>query len=494
MTNRPYKQGIDRFESARLPLRLEDWVDADNVVRAIDVYVDGLDLPALGFGLTEPNRTAAGQPAYPPAALLKLYLYGYLNRVRSSRALERECGRNLEVIWLVRGFEPSHQTVADFRKRNPEALRRAHAGFVALCKDLDLPGGKRVAVDGSHFNGNVSDKSFRSAKGLAQDIEKLDRRIGEWLDGMDAADREDLEAPARDPGLPAKLEKLKALQALKTVKEAELHALEEAGETHRSVTDPDARLLDKRGHTTAGYNVQIVVDGRHKLIVADEVTQDANDLNQLHPMLVQAKAALEVERLEGLGDKGYCSAAQIAACERDGITVYVPEQEKSGRQRQGGRFVRDDFRYEPETDAYRCPNGQVLRKTGEPRLKGGSQVQRYACLETQCRDCPLKARCLAARSACREVYRNEHEAVMERHRARMAAHPRHSRERSALVEHPFGTLKCRAGWNHFLVRGLKKVRGEWSLMALAYNFTRVLNILGLQVFRDCCAQTAAVCG
>lgn len=493
MTSRPYKQGIDRFEFGQVPSRLEDWIDGDNPVRAIDAYVDTLDLAALGFDLTEPNRTAAGQPAYPPAGLLKLYLYGYINRLRSSRVLERECRRNLEVIWLEQGFQFSHQTIADFRKRNAKALRRVHADFIALCKELKLLGGKRVGVDGSHFNGNVSDKSFRSLKSLARDIDKLEQQAAKWLEDMDAADREDIGTPSRDPGLPAKLEKLKALQALKKAKEAELKALEESGETQRSATDPDARQLNKRGQKTAGYNVQIVVDDLHKLIVADEVVQDGNDLNQLHPMLSQAKIAMGVDGMEGSGDKGYFNIAQIAACERDGITVYVPEPGKGGRQRQEGRFVQGDFTYEPETDTYRCPDGRALHKSGEPRLKGGSLVQRYACSEAHCRECPLKGRCITAKSDRREIHRNGHEAVLERHRKRMEANPGHSRKRSALVEHPFGTLKCRAGWNHFLVRGLTKVRGEWSLMALAYNFTRVLNILGLQAFRDYCAQNAACC-
>jgi hypothetical protein len=272
-----------------------------------------------------------------------------------------------------------------------------------------------------------------------------------------------------------------------------LKALEESGETQRSATDPDARQLNKRGQKTAGYNVQIVVDDKHKLIVADEVVQDGNDLNQLHPMLSQAKIAMGVDDMEGMGDKGYFNIAQIAACERDGITVHVPEPDKGGRQRQEGRFVQGDFTYEPETDTYRCPADQVLCKSGEPRLKSGSLVQCYACSAAHCRECPLKEDCITAKSDRREIHRSEHEAVLERHRKRMEANPGHSRKRSALVEHPFGTLKCRAGWNHFLVRGLKKVRGEWSLMALAYNFTRVLNILGLQAFGDFCAQHAASC-
>ena len=491
--SRRYKQGIDRLEFGQLPSRLEDWIDDDNPVRAIDAYVGMLDLAALGFALTVPNPTAAGQPPYPPSALLKLYVYGYVNRLRSSRILERECVRNVEAIWLVKGLQPCHKTIADFRKGNAKALCRAHAGFIALCKELKLLGGKRVGVDGSHFNGNVSDKSFRSLRGLARDIDKLERRAAQWLEDMDAADREGFDAPSRDPGLPAKLEKLKALQALKQAKAAELKALEESGETQRSATDPDARQLNKRGQKTAGYNVQIVVDAKHKLIVADEVVQDGNDLNQLHPMLSRAKDAMAVEQLEGMGDAGYFNAAQIAACVRDGITVYVPEPEKGGRQRQEGRFVQGDFAYEPETDTYRCPAGQVLCRSGEPRRNCGSLSQRYACSETHCRECRLKRGCITAKAACRELWRSEHEAVLEQHRKRMGANPGHSRTRSALVEHPFGTLKCRAGWNHFLLRGLVKVRGEWSLMALAYNFTRVLNILGWQAFRDYCAQHAASC-
>ena len=350
MISRPYKQGKDRLDPAAFPQRIEDFVGIDNPVRAIEAYVETLNLAALGFDRIEPNRTSAGQPAFPPAALLMLYLYGYINRVRSSRVLARECQRNLEVIWLMRGLCPSYKTIADFRQRNAGALRQVHIQFIALCRALNLLGGKRVAVDGSYFNGNVSDESFHSVKRLAEDIEKLGSRIDEWLNALDQADRDDLESPSRDPDLPAKLEKLKGLQALKESKEDLLKSLTAAGVTQISETDSDARLLNKRGQKTAGYNVQIVVDAKHKLIVADDVVQDGNDLKQLHPMLSQAKAALGVERLEGLADAGYFSTVQIAACEQDDITVYVPEPKKSGRQRQAGRFVKDDFSYDPKTD------------------------------------------------------------------------------------------------------------------------------------------------
>lgn len=492
MEKRIYKQGKDRREDAALPQRIEDFVSSDNPVRAIEAFVETLDLAKLGFENTEPNKTAAGQPAFSPALLLMLYLYGYINRIRSSRALERECRRNLEVIWLMRALCPSYRTIADFRQRNATALRQVHFQFIIVCKSLKLLGGTRMAVDGSFFNGNVSDASFHSVKRLAEDIEKLKTRIDEWLNALDKGDREDLSVPSHDPDLPAKLEKIKAIQNLKDTKETLLESLKQAGETQISETDADARLLNKRGQTIAGYNVQIVVDAKHKLIVADEVVQDGNDLNQLHPMLSKAKEILGVEQLEGLADAGYCSIGQIAACELEGITVYVPEPTRAGRQRQDGRFVKEQFSYDAQADAYTCPAGQLLHKSGKPQHQSGSTIQRYSCSETHCKNCPLRQNCITEKSSNRDLWRNQHDEILQRHRERMKNSPGISRERSALVEHPFGTLKCRAGWTHFLVRGLKKVRGEWSLMALAYNFTRVLNVLGLSTFRDYCVQNAVV--
>jgi len=234
-----------------------------------------------------------------------------------------------------------------------------------------------------------------------------------------------------------------------------------------------------------------VVDAKHKLIVADDVVQDRNDFNPLHPMPGRAKAAPGVERLEGLGDKGCCNMARLAQCEADGIAAYMPEPERGGRQRQGGRFTQEEVRYLPGEDAYLCPAGKRLVRSGQPRLQNGSTIKGYSGSETDCRRCPLRDRCITAKTTHREIWRNEHHALREARRRRLEANPGVMRERGALVEHPFGTLKCRAGWNPFLVRGLAKVRGEWSLMALAYHFTRALNILGLQAFKGCCAQKAA---
>jgi transposase len=369
---RKYKVGEDRKALNWFPGSLDEVVEADHPVRAIEAYVEMLDLTTLGFQRMEPNATAAGQPAFPPGSLLKLYLYGYLNRVRSSRALAKECQRNLEVIWLMQGLRPSYRTIADFRQANAEALRRVHVEFVALCREWRLLGGERVGVDGSHFHGNVSDQSFRSVKRLAQEIDDLAPHIDEHLKALAVADAEGVELPSQVPDLPAQRETLKALTALKEAKEALRSTLAAAGETQVSMTDPEARLLNKRGHTTAGYNVQIVVDSQHHLMVTDAVVQDGNDTQQLYPMLSQAKAALGVERLDGLGDCGYYHLEQIAQWEAEGIPVYVPEPSRSARQRQEGRHTPNDFRYSEEEDVYRLdashPDFKYSHlKTGSPR-------------------------------------------------------------------------------------------------------------------------------
>lgn len=267
--------------------------------------------------------------------------------------------------------------------------------------------------------------------------------------------------------------------------------MEAAGETQVSWTDPDARQLRKRGQAVAGYNVQMVVDAKHKLIVADEVVQDGNDQHQLYPRLHQAKGVLGVPQLEAEADKGYFNLAQLAQCEADGITVYVPEPDHQARQRRGGRHPREAFDDLPEENVYRCPAGQHLRPSGPPRLQSGGATQRYAGSEAECRVCPQRDQCITARATCRDVWRPEHEAQRLALRQRMADRPHAMRHRSATVEHPFGTLKCRAGWNHFLVRGLAKVRGEWSLMALAYNFTRVLALRGPHAFAPSQAPSLA---
>ena len=332
--SRRYKVDKNREQADLSGFRLDDYVGDDNPVRAIDIYVDGLDLVTYGFTHTQPAMSDAGQPPYPPQALLKLYLYGYLNRTRSSRRLESEARRNVELMWLLEQHQPCYKTIAEFRKDNAKAMRRVQADFILLCKELGLYGGQRIGVDGSHFKGNVSTKSFQTEKKLSKKIAALEAQIAAWYQSLDEADRKEASEQANhtDPKLQEKLEQLKQLQK-------ERNGLKERGKTQHSGVDEDARLLSKRSQKVAGYNVQIAVDSKHKLLVADEVTNDSNDLHQLHPMSAKAKAVLAVDSLEVLADAGYYSSAQIHACHSEHIIPYVAEP-SSTRQAQKGRAVR----------------------------------------------------------------------------------------------------------------------------------------------------------
>lgn len=489
MTNRTFKSGVSREQVSLLPPRVEDYVEKDNPVRAIEAYVEALDLAALGFRHADRAAGETGQPPYDPADLLKLYLYGYLNRVRSSRRLEQEAERNLELIWLLRGLRPGYRTIANFRKENAAGLKAASRDFVLLMRDLALLGGTTVAIDGAFFHGDASKASIQTRKRLAAEKAALDRDIEAYNKELDTNDATEAErSPGSGEGGVGSgggdlAEKVATLMARREQVQADLDKLEKSGETQLSRTDPDARLLSKTGQTVAGYNVQIAVDDKHKLIVASEVVNDGNDKGQLHAMAKAAKEALGVETLEALADTGYHSGTELKACEDDGITAYVPEPDRKARHLEAhGRFSHEDFAYDAAADAYRCPAGELLRPTETPQRDGaGRLLVRYMSRKSVCDACPLRARCVTEGAPKRSIFRWEHEDVLERHRARMekAKPDRPMRRRSSLVEHPFGTLKVRAGYRHFLVRGFDKVRGEWSLMALAYNLARVLSIVGL---------------
>ncbi len=493
MTNRTFKTGDSRDQASLLPPRIEDYVGPDNPVRAIESFVCALDLAKLGFRHADRGAEEVGQPPYDPADLLKLYLYGYINQVRSSRRLEREAGRNLELIWLLKGLRPGYRTIANFRKENWKALKAANRGFVLLVRELGLIGGSVVAIDGSFFHGDASKASIFTRKRLAEQIAKLDQEIeayGKSLDDNDAAEaKSQTQDHTGGPGAGGGGDgsdigaKVAALMAKRSRAQADLARLEDSGETQLSLTDPDARHLVKNGQGVAGYNVQVAVDDKHKLIVASEVVNDSSDVGQLHAMAKAAKEALDVKTLQALADEGYYSSTELKACEDDGIVAYVPPSEGNGRLEKEGRFSLKNFSYDAAADAYRCPAGELLhRMKGSWKNASGRIEIRYASRKAICGACPLKARCLSRKAVNRTIGRWEHEDVLERHRARMQGAGELMRRRSGIVEHPFGTLKCRAGYRHFLVRGFDKVRGEWSLMALCYNFTRVLNILGFDGF------------
>ncbi|MFH0303526.1 transposase, partial [Bradyrhizobium sp. 31Argb] len=342
MVNRLYKTGVDRDQLSLLPARIEDYVGPDNPVRAIEAYVCTLDLERLGFRHSR-GGGGAGQPSYDPADLLKLYLYGYLNRVRSSRRLEQEAGRNLELMWLLKGLVPGYRTIANFRKENWAALKAANREFVVLARALSLLGGELVAIDGAFFHGDASKGSIKTRKRLTEQLAAIERDIEAYGEALEANDATEAK-PSCDGGDGGKgdggdiADKFTALMERRAQAKADLTELERSGQTQLSTTDADARLLAKSGQRVAGYNVQIAVDAKHKLIVASDVVNDGNDSGQLHPTAMAAKEVLGVETLQALADTGYYNGAQLKACEDAGIIAYVPQAKRTDRLTAQGRF------------------------------------------------------------------------------------------------------------------------------------------------------------
>ena len=487
MNRSTFKSGVSREQSSLLPPRIEDYVAANNPVRAIDAFGDAADLDRMGF--RQPGSEGGrGQPPYDPRDLLKLFLYGYTNRIRSSRNLEREAMRNLELIWLLRGLQPGYRTIAKFRSENWAALRALCRDFVVVMRELGLVGGERVAIDGAFFHGNASKASIKTRKGIAKRLAAIEADIEAYGAAVKANDEVDDRAEvARPPserggGRPGEdvAQKMAALLEKRDKLTADLARLEASGETQLSRTDPDARLLSKRGQAIAGYNVQIAVDDKEKLVVAHEVVNDGNDSGQLYPMAKAAKEELGVETLTVLADTGYDSSNGLKDCEESGIVAYVPLMQRSGLMKAQGRLSHEEFIYDAQADAYCCPAGLLLTptKVRKIRASGRSDI-RYASRKADCDACSLRSLCVSAKTPTRTILRWEHEAVLERHRARMKDADAPMRRRAELAEHPFGTLKCRAGYRHFLVRGFDKVRGECSLMVLCYNLSRVLSIVGI---------------
>jgi transposase len=482
LQGRRYRQGLEPAQPMLLPPSVDDYVGADNPVRAIAAYVDTLDLAELGLK-NAGGALTAGQPAYDPADLLKLYLYGYLNRVRSSRRLEAECLRNLELMWLLNGLRPNYHTIADFRKDNAAALKAANREFVQLCRELGLFGGKLVGIDGSFFNGNASDASVKTKTQLQAELKSIERDIERYQQDLQSNDGAEQGQPDDGSGSPEKLAEMKARAQRKS---AQIEQLEQSGETQVSRTDPDARRLSKNGKKVTGYNVQSVVEDEHKLILTHEVTNAGNDLGQLVPMAEQAKQELQVEELEVLADAGYYTESDIAACEQKNIVPYVPVPDKQGATNAEGRLPASAFRYDAEQDVYICPGERILPPCGKPILRSGVLRQRYRSSTANCKNCPLRSACLSPNTSKREIHRSEHAEALERHRQRMDQAEAKMGRRSGICEHPFGTMKRWLGWDHFLVRGFEKVRGEMALLVNCYNLRRVLSIFGVERFIAIC--------
>ena len=468
-----YVEGLDRRQTFLFPESLDDYVDENNPVRVIEVFVEALDLTALGFGRAVPAET--GRPGYHPAVLLKLYLYGYLNRIPSSRRLEREAQRNLEVVWLTGRLAPDFKTIADFRRDNGPAIRATCRQFVMLCRKLDLFSEALVAIDGSKFKAvNTRDKNFTPAK-LQRRIEQVEDSITRYMAAMDTADRqEEGEAvSSKSIRLKEKIETLKEqMQQLRAMEAA----IKAAPDQQISLTDPDARSMATSGKGTGivGYNVQTAVDAKHHLIVAHEVTNVGHDRGQLANMAHQAQEATGHACLTVLADRGYYSGTEILACEREGSVPYVPKPLTSGA-KADGRFGKQDFVYVPRNDIYHCPAGESLTWHFNS-VEGGKVLRNY--WTTRCQGCPIKARCTPTKE--RRIRRWEHEDVLDAMQKRLDLVPQAMALRRQIVEHPFGTIKAWMGATHFLTRTLKRVSTEMSLHVLAYNIKRTIAIMGVR--------------
>ena len=460
-------EGEDRTQATLFPERIDDYVAEDNPVRVIDVFIDDLDISGLGFK-SEPAAT--GRPGYHPKTMLKLYVYGYLNRIQSSRRLEREAQRNVELMWLLGRLAPDFKTIADFRKDNGEAIRLVCREFVVLCRKLNLLSDTLVAIDGSKFKAvNGRDKNYTRAK-MKRRLEELEASIERYLARLATADA------AEPPGDDAKTLKDKVAglrEEMQRLKKLEVRMLE-APDQQLSLTDPDARSMNARGSGIVGYNVQSAVDSRHHLIIAHEVSNVGSDRRQLSPLARQAKAALGARKLEVVADRGYYNGDEIRACEEAGIEAYLPKPKTSWNKARGF-FDRSAFTYIAEDDEYRCPAGERLTYRFT-RQEAGKTIHRY--WSSACGDCAIKPQCTTGRN--RRVSRWEDEEILERAQARLDRRPEIMRLRRATVEHPFGTIKSWMGSTHFLTKTLPRVRTEMSLHVLAYNMKRAINLLGTE--------------
>jgi transposase len=472
-----FVEGLDRRQATLLPECLEDWVDENNPVRAVDVFVDALDLAKLGFAGVQPQAT--GRPGYHPSVLLKLYIYGYLNRVQSSRRLECEAGRNLEVMWLTGRLAPDHKTIADFRKDNGPPIKKICVQFVELCREMGLLAKASVAIDGSKFKAvNSRDNNFTKGK-LERRLKQIEESVARYLGQLDTADLR--AAAGEEASETVELVKTRLKEKLIKLEEEvkRLRAIEQqvlaSPDQQVSLTDPDCRSMatSGRGSGMVAYNVQTAVDTEHHLIVAHEVTNSGSDRSQLANMAEAAKAALHSDNLEVVADRGYFKGEEILACENAGVTVTLPKPQTSGAKSEG-RFGKPDFIYLPSEDVYRCPAGEKLtfRYASD---EDGLQMRSY--WTTACATCAIKSQCTTGRE--RRVKRWEHERVVEAVQTRLDKNPQAMRVRRETVEHPFATLKMRMGATHFLCKTLPKVATEMALNVLGYNLTRVMNIIGV---------------
>ena len=465
-----HRSGLDRTQTLLFPERLEDYIAAENPVRFLDAFVASLDLHGLGFARA--HCAATGRPPYDPAALLKLYLYGYLHRIRSSRLLEAECQRNVEVIWLLGKLSPDFKTIADFRKDNLKALKAVSRQFTMLCRKLELFGGQLLAIDGSKFRAvNARDNNFNAGK-LQELLAHTEARLAEYYEKLDAADAVEADGLPLDKA--ALAEKIAALQDKRDWHAELLEQLDEE-QKQVSTTDPESRRMPTAQGNVVGYNAQVAVDSKNKLIAADDVTNEVTDINQLADVALEAKANLELKQAEVVADAGYYNAGEVGRCVEQNIQPLIPKTDTSANTRLG-LYGKSKFKFDADRDVYVCPaQGELSYRFSTFEL--GRELRYYRA--RGCKSCALKKQCTRNQSN-RTITREANEHLMEAMAARMRLQPEKFKLRKQLAEHPFGTIKRTMGYTHFLMKGLEKVRTEWSLITLTYNLKRVLNLVSFQ--------------
>ena len=470
-----YIQGRSRHQATLLPEVLDDFIGKNHAARFIDAFVDELDFADLGF--THGKTKSTGRKPYSPGDLLKLYIYGHLNQIRSSRLLEKATRQNVEVMWLLGRLTPDFKTIADFRKDNGDALKGTLGKFVVMCKKLNLFGNTLVAIDGSKFKAsNHNSRNYTQGK-IKKLIKSIDKKIDNYLKTMDLADKkedENTEAPLSASELQ---NKIKELRERKNELSEMDQSMRDSGETQVSLTDKDSRKMRaSTGKSDMCYNVQIVTDSKHKLIVCAEVTNDVNDMNQLSNMAVKAKETLGADSIQAVADAGYFNSPELKKCHYKNIKCFVPRPNRS-QNRAKGFFAKADFKYMKDGDYYVCPAGQKLIFRGLRKMKNMT-VKRYQT--SDCKTCKIREKCTASKRYNRQIERCIDEDIADAADKRAKKNPKIMALRQQMVEHPFGTLKLWMGDRHFLTRGFKKVSGEFALAALTYNIRRAINIFGVK--------------
>ena len=479
-----YKEGLHRGQQLMFPPSLDELVDEDNMVRAIEEYVKILNISKLKIKRKK-SLIKDGQPAFHPKLLLKIYIYGYLNKIRSSRKLEQEIGRNIEMMWLTQGLTPSYKTIANFRKDNPKALQTIFKEFSILIKNLKLITGDLVAVDGAFLRANASKNTLIMKKTIKKDIAKIEEDINNYMTLLDTLDKEG----KNHTKLKISKEEVEKLKKRQEQLQKDLKLLEVLKKEQYNKTDKDATAMSKPSQNLMAYNSQISVDHKYKFIVATDISTNGHDLDQLHNMAIKTKEIVDNPKMIVTADKGYYNTTEIKKCVEDSIeTIIPPRCTAESKKIKKGRFSKKHFTYNHEEDCYICPNNQRLEKIKKQYKRDKRMLDVYRISSTYCKICPLKQNCLSDKVKNKQVYRWEHENIIDDYNKKMATPQAKNivRKRGSIVEHPFGTIKRTLGWDHFLVRTKKKVLGENALIMFTYNFKRLLNLIGIDLFKKLC--------